>query len=109
MRLRRRWAMVIAGAVGAGLVLAGCGDAPAKSAAGARAPSASAAPSRAPAIAGKLLVQVDGQFKVLAPAADADPELLHVVLLHTTAVVAGPPALVARLADADVSDLLDDA
>ena len=29
--------------------------------------------------------------------------------LHTTAVVAGPPALVARLADADVSDLLDDA
>lgn len=46
---------------------------------------------------------------VLAPAADADPELLHVVLLHTTAVVAGPPALVARLADADVSDLLDDA
>ncbi|MET3680334.1 MULTISPECIES: hypothetical protein [Micrococcus] len=31
------------------------------------------------------------------------------VLLHTTAVVAGPPALVARLADADVSDLLDDA
>lgn len=46
---------------------------------------------------------------VLAPAADAGPELLHVVLLHTTAVVAGPPALVARLADADVSDLLDDA
>ena len=46
---------------------------------------------------------------VLAPAADAVPELLHVVLLHTTAVVAGPPALVARLADADVSDLLDDA
>ncbi|PAW33371.1 hypothetical protein CIT32_10770 [Micrococcus luteus] len=45
----------------------------------------------------------------VAPAADADPELLHVVLLHTTAVVAGPPALVARLADADVSDLLDDA
>lgn len=45
---------------------------------------------------------------VLAPAADADPELLHGVLLHTTAVVAGPPALVARLADADVSDLLDD-
>lgn len=31
---------------------------------------------------------------VLAPAADAVPELLHVVLLHTTAVVAGPPALV---------------